>query len=95
MKYTYIRATTSQVVVTAPGQVGAIIVNPDGDDDRARVILYDGESSSDPRISMIRTLPGETKFARFQPPIKLKRGLYIAFDSHVEEVIVQIQWEAE
>ena len=95
MNYTYIRAITSQVVVTAPGQVGAVIVNTDDDDDIGSVILYDGESASDPRILRIRTLEGETKVVRFQPPLNLHNGLYLELGEKTPEVLVQIQWEDE
>lgn len=95
MRHTWIRAVTSQVIVTGPALIGSIIVVPDGDDDRARAILYDGESASDPRILMIRTLAGECKVIDFSRPLVNQRGLYVVFDSHVEEVLIQLIWEAE
>ncbi len=95
MRYAWIRCETSQVIVTAPGSIASVIVVPDGDDDRARVILYNGESTTDPRILMIRTLPGECKVVDFSKPVLFDRGLYITFDSHVEEVLIQVQWGVE
>lgn len=95
MKFAWIRATTDQVIITAPGWIGAIIVTPDGDDDRGRAIIYDGESASDPQLLKIRTAAGVTHVTRFQPPLKTQRGLYVVLDRHVEEILVQVQWEAE
>lgn len=95
MSYTWVRATTDQVICTAPGYIGSVIVTPDGKDDTAKVTIYDGESANDPQITSIRTGAGVTRVVRFQPPLKTQRGLYITLDEKVEEVLIQHSWGKE
>ena len=95
MHYSWVRLTTSGKVSLSPGLIGSIIITPDGDDDRCRTILYDGESANDDRIMMIRTLGGETKVIDFSLPLTIHKGLYVSFDSHVQEVLIQLVRDKE
>lgn len=95
MRFTWHRITTNQVISPNPANIGSVIVTPDGDDDRADVTLYDGESAQDPQILQIRTGAGTTDTINFQPYLQTQRGLYIEFGNHAEEVLVQLQWESE
>jgi len=95
MSYTWVRATVDQVISLSPGFVGCVIVTPDSDDDTAYISLYDGESTTDPKILRIRCSAGVTKVVRFQPPLKTQRGLYVDFEDHAEEVLIQHSWGAE
>lgn len=95
MTYTWVHATFDQVVCTAPGWIGSIIVTPDSDDDTAYISLYDGESTGDPKILRVRCKAGVTTTIRFQPPLKTQRGLYVDFEDHAEEVLIQHSWDPE
>ena len=95
MAYTWKRATNDEVISTKPGWIGAVIVTPDSDNDTAYVSLHDGESEADPKILRVRCRAGETKVVRFQPPLKTHRGLFVDFEDHAEEVLVQHAWGDE
>ena len=95
MKFTWIRATTSQVVSPNPAKVGSIIVTPDSDSSKADVTFYDGESTADPQILQLRGGGGITQTINFQPYLESKRGLYMEEGSNVAEVLIQLMWEPE
>ena len=83
------------VISPTPAKIGTIIVTPDGDDDRSDIILYDGESANDPRLIQLRTGAGISQVFNFQPYLETHRGLYVTFEHHVKEILVQLMWEAE
>lgn len=95
MNYTWVRATHSQVIVTAPGYIGCIILTPADENDVAHVDIYDGESTGDPKILRIRCGAGITKVVRFQPPLETQRGLYVALSDKASDVVIQHSWGPE
>jgi len=95
MTYTWVHATFDQVVCTAPGWIGSIIVVPSGQDKKGEATIYDGESTSDPQIVSVKTLTGETKQIIFSPPMKTQRGLYVDVGGDTEEVLIQHLWGPE
>lgn len=95
MSYTWVRATNDQVICTAPGYIGCVIITPSSASKRGDCTLHDGESTSDPEIITIMTLTGDTKVVRFQPPLKTQRGLYLDFGGDTQEVLIQHSWGPE
>ena len=83
------------MISLTPTKVGSVIVTTDGDSDKTRVTLYDGESTADPQIITIRTGTGVTNSVNFQPHMETQRGLYLEMGSHMEEVLVQVYSDAE
>ncbi len=94
MKYTWIRVTTAQVISNTPACVGAVLLTPK-ESKKGYVSLYDGESTDDPKILTIRAGSGETKVINFQPFLVTKRGLYASSQNDVEDLVIQLAWEAE
>ncbi|KKK48676.1 hypothetical protein LCGC14_3142740 [marine sediment metagenome] len=95
MEFTWIRATTDQVVSPNPSKVGSVILTPSNDSKKADISLYDGESTSDPKLLTIRTASGVTNTVNFQPYLETKRGLYLDIGGDVGEVLIQLMWEPE
>lgn len=94
MTYTWIRATTSQVIATSPACVGAVLVTGTA----VGVMdfcLYDGQGDKDPPILTIKSSTYDTKHINFTPYLVTQRGLYVKFGTNVSEVIVQLGWEHE
>ncbi|MBA7471396.1 hypothetical protein ES707_06702 [subsurface metagenome] len=94
MKYTWIRATTAQVISTTPACVGAVLLTPKAGK-QGYVTLYDGESVGDPRILTVRSGSGQTKVINFQPFLVTQRGLYASTLHDVEDLVIQLAWEHE
>lgn len=92
--YTWERITGSQLITKSPTSVSCVILGPPNNK-AAYVILYDGESSSDPVIATLRGLSGESKVVTFSPALVTKRGLYIYVHSDTDEVLVQYAWLGE
>ncbi len=95
MRFTWERITTDRVISPNPAKVGSIIVTPDSDSSKADITLYDGESTGDPQLCTIRTGGGITQTINFKPYLETQRGLYVDIGSNVEEILVQLCWEAE
>ena len=95
MKYTWFRVDRDQVITKSPSLIGCVIVTPDGDSDSTNITLYDGESDNDPEIITIRSGVGVTRAVRFQPCLQTQRGLYFKAGAHLEEALIQVQWESE
>ena len=95
MKFTWIRATTSQVVSPNPAMIGSVIVTPNSDSKKTFVTFYDGESTSDPEIVTIRTSSGTSQAVNFQPYMETKRGLYLVAGGDLGEVLIQLLWKEE
>jgi len=95
MDFTWIRITGDQVVSPNPSKIGSVILTPDSDSSKADITLYDGESTGDPQLITIRGGGGITKVVNFQPYLETHRGLYCDIGSNVEEVLIQLCWEAE
>ena len=95
MEFTWIRATTDQVVTPTPAKVGTVIVTPSSDTKKGNISLYDGESVVDPKILSIYTGTGRIETVNFQPYLQTQRGLYLDIGGDVGEVIIQLMWEPE
>jgi len=95
MLYNWIRVTRDTPLSNSPGYLAAVIVTPDGDSDKTKITLYDGESTDDPEILTIRSGTGITKNIVFNRPLKFHRGLYAEVGGHFEEALIQLTWEKE
>jgi len=95
MRFTWVRITVDQVVSPNPTKIGSVIITPVNDSKKTYVSLYDGESTSDPKLITIRTLTGATKKVNFTPYLETQRGLYVDVGGDRGEVLVQLMWEAE
>ena len=89
MEAAWIRITTSQVVSKVPCLLRGVVVTPNGDSNNGNVTLYDGESTSDPKIYIIRSGTGRTSQITFDSPLVCDRGLYVVLGSHVDECLIQ------
>jgi len=88
---TWVRLSTSQVLSTVACNLGTVIVTPDGESNNGNVILYNGESTSDPAIITVRSGTGRTGQLILNPPLRCDRGLYVVLGSHVDECLVQYE----
>ncbi len=95
MTSTWVTCTNDQVISTAPGWIGCVIITPSSASKRGDCTLYDGESANDPKILKVMTGVGETKVIRFQPPLKTQRGLYLDFGGDTDAVVIQHSWGEE
>ena len=91
MGATWTRITTSQVVSKVPSLLRSVVVTPNSESKKGSVTLYDGESTSDPELYVIRAGIGETKQVIFDVPLSCQRGLYVVLGAHVDECL--LQWE--
>lgn len=92
--YDWVRVTNDQVVCTAPGYIGCIIIVSNGSG-VADATVYDGESTGDPQILKVLAADDSLQVVRFQPPLKTLRGIYIDIGSNVNEVLIQHSWGPE
>lgn len=90
-KATWVRIITSQVVSKVACSLRGVIVTPNGESNKGLVTIYNGESTGDPSVMIVRAGTGETKQVIFEPPLICDRGLYIVLGSHVDECLVA--WE--
>ena len=95
MKFHWYRIVADQVVSPNPAMVGSVILTPVNDSKKGDITLYDGESTSDPKILTIRTATGVTKTVNFQPYLQTQRGLFCDVGGDVGEVLIQLRWEPE
>jgi len=95
MQFTWERITVDQVVSPNPARIGSVILTPVNDSKKADITLYDGESTSDPKIITIRTATGVTHTVNFQPYLQTQRGLYCDVGGDVGEVLIQLNWDKE
>ena len=95
MEFTWERIDADRVVSPNPTKVGSVILTPSDDSKKTYVSLYDGESTSDPKILTIRTSPGVTETVNFHPYMQTQRGLYCEIGRYVGEVLIQLNWEKE
>lgn len=95
MGFTWRTITKDGVVSPNPSQLGAVILSPDGTANVADITLYDGESTSDPKILTIYSGTGSTRVINFTPYLETKRGLYVDIGSNVDSVLVQLCWDDE
>lgn len=86
--YTWQRLTGDNRVSNSPCLIATVVVMPH-DSKKAKAVLYDGESASDPQIIEIKTDSQVSKQISFNPPLKTQRGLFIDFTSDCDEVFVQ------
>jgi len=94
IKYTWVRCTGDIKLSTAPSFIATVVVMPH-DGKQAKVVLYDGESSSDPQIMEIKTGSGQSKVINFIPPLYTQKGLYVDFTSDCDELLVHFGWGKE
>jgi len=92
--YTWQRLTSDNKVSNTPALIATVIVMPH-DGKQAKVVLYDGESTSDPKIIEIKTASGQSKAINFNPPLRTQRGLYVDFTSDCDEVLIHYATEKE
>ena len=85
--YSWRRLTADAKVSTRPVLLSLVVIRPPASK-KATVSLYDGESTADPQIMMIRTLSGESKAIQFAIPLETQRGLYVDFVGDCDEVFV-------
>jgi len=95
MNFTWERVITDGVVSPNPTRVGSIILTPSSATKYTSVVLYDGESTADPKILTILSGTGVTRVINFQPYLETKRGLYIDVGGDLSEVLIQLQWDKE
>jgi len=88
--YNWVRLTGSNKVSLSPCFVGCVLVTGDAQG-VTDITLYDGESAGDPVLLTVRGNQNATKMLHFEPPIKTERGLYIAFGTNVQEVLVKYE----
>jgi len=88
--YNWVRLTGSNKVSLSPCFLGCVLITGDvqGVTD---ITIYDGESANDPILLTVRGNQNATKMLHFEPPIKTERGLYIAFGTNVQEVLVKYE----
>jgi len=85
--YTWQRLTGDNKVSNSPCLIATVIVMPH-DNKKAKAVLYDGESSSDPQIIEIKTANGESKSINFNPALQTIRGLFVDFVLDADEILV-------
>ena len=94
MTYTWVNVATARVVSTSPAHVASIVVTPK-ETKKGYVILYDGQSTGDPKILTVRCNTGVTQVINFQPPLVTHRGLYVDTLHDIDDLIIQLAWEHE
>jgi len=82
------RVTSNQVVCLSPCFLFAVdLISDTGGVSTAAI--YDGEGTKDPAVVDLAAAVSESDRARFNPPIFLRRGLYVDVGSNVTAVTVQ------
>jgi len=89
MTYTWVKPATAGIISKSPARVAQVILTS-ASDKKGYVSIYDGESTSDPKIMTIRAASGETKVILFQPYLVTHRGLYVNSFHDVEDLIIQL-----
>uniref|UniRef100_A0A6M3IHD8 Uncharacterized protein n=1 Tax=viral metagenome TaxID=1070528 RepID=A0A6M3IHD8_9ZZZZ len=89
MATTWIRITASQRITKGSCQVGAVIVAPSGDTKEGNATLYDGESTVDTRLLIVRSGKGITREVVFPVPLVCHRGLYVVIGGSLDECLIQ------
>lgn len=82
--------TASGVVEKGPCVLHHIIVTPDGSN-ASYVDIYDGISTSDPKIGRIRIAKTASRPYAFGHHIFLSRGCYLEFESNLESVMISVE----
>ena len=95
MVKTWVRSKLDRVISNTPCHVYSIIMTPDDTQNACNVVLYDGESTGDPRVLGVRTGAGVTRMLHFNPPLQTQRGLYLDAGDNVDDVLIQFAWEHE
>lgn len=93
-RFDYLISAVDTKVCTAPVVIACVILTP-RDTKKGDITLYDGESTSDPKIIQLRSATGESLVVRFAPGLLTKRGLYLDVGGDVTDVLIQFSWGAE
>ncbi len=88
VKYNYITSAVAAKVSAVPVIIKSLIIEP-RDTKKGSVTLYDGTSTSDPKILIFRTGTGVTSEWNFGEGLKTKRGLYVGNFSDVDGLFIQ------
>ena len=91
MTAVWTRVTASQVISKVKSLLRAVILTSNGESNNAAVTLYNGESTVDPQITVIRSGTGRTEEVTFDTPFICDRGIYVVLGSHADECLVL--WE--
>lgn len=86
--YNYITSAVATKVSAVPVIIKSLIIEPH-DTKKGAVTLYDGPSTSDPKILIFRTATGVTSEWNFGEGLKTKRGLYVGNFSDAVGVFIQ------
>lgn len=86
--YNYITGTVATQVSGVPVIIKSLIIEP-RDTKKGSVTLYDGKSTSDPKIMLFRTATGVTSEWNFGEGLETKRGLYVGDFSDVNGIFIQ------
>jgi len=88
------RVTASQVVSLTPSLLYSVLVTPNGED-IALATIYDGHNTGEEvKLDVMASIP-ETSQLSFDPPLYMKKGIYVALNAYIKSVVVQYSSVAE